>query len=1145
MKHFLPVLVVWMIAASTTLSAQAKPVSSNPWVFITEQDVQLKSKKQQIAQQYATARMDVMTMKKLLKEAPLWFTPEAESKTVELWLPMPDGTFEQFRIQYAPVMAPELAKKYPMIRSYAGIGIDDPTAYLRFDMTPKGFHASIFSAHRGTILIDPYSLEDIENYVVYDKKDYLQKQDWECFTTIEPDEKNMPDEGNVLSSKSSDCIFRSYSLALACTSEFAECNGDGTKEEVMATFDIIMTRVNGIFENEAAITMVMAPNTDKLIFINPEEDPFPAVPQERELEKYVREDIMKMNQRVCDDNLGFENYDIGHVFATTHGGQAEIGSVCSRKKARGVSGYFCYNIEAVNDYRLEIQVVAHEIGHQFGAKHTFSSCGENTITNSSVEPGSGSTIMSYAGTITTCYQEEYVKESPSEYADPYFHAKSLEEIHKYIQKAKYDCYDPLGINNNPPVVDAGIDYKIPILTPFVLKGSEMEDRADITYCWEQMDAWTRIDRLRLLSTNKTGALFRSFLPTTSPERYFPTMHAILNNDNVAKWEVLPSVNRTLNFRLTVRDNSHRYGCTGFDDMIVEVVGNSGPFVVTQPNTNVNWPACSQQIVNWDVANTDRGKVECKKVDILLSVDGGMTFSILVPETDNDGSETVIIPNNETAIARIMVRASDNIFFDVSNTNFVISPPLPSNIEWQNTIGGSSSDRLYSIQQTSDGGYILGGTSSSGISGDKTEDSQGGNDYWVVKLDASGQILWQNTIGGSYHDGLNSIQQTSDGGYILGGTSSSGISGDKTEESHTNNEYGDYWVVKLDASGVILWQNTIGGNWGGSLYSVQQTSDGGYILGGDSQSDASGDKTEESQGGSDYWVVKLDASGQILWQNTIGGSGGDHLYSVQQTSDEGYILGGYSSSNASGDKTENSQGDYDYWVVKLDASGVVLWQNTIGGSGEDDILHSIQQTSEDGYILGGYSDSSISGDKTESSRGTYDYWVVKLNDSGNILWQNTIGGNSRDRLYSIQQTRDGGYILGGDSRSDASDDKTENSQGVYDYWVVKLSPDNCYFPRNLGATTQEAPLSSNQNQNIENIESGELRVFPNPTTGTLELQTNLIINQVRIIDILGRTVEVETGDVREINMTFLPSDLYFLEVRFEGNKQREIVRVIKN
>ncbi|MFN8321029.1 MAG: T9SS type A sorting domain-containing protein [Chitinophagales bacterium] len=379
-----------------------------------------------------------------------------------------------------------------------------------------------------------------------------------------------------------------------------------------------------------------------------------------------------------------------------------------------------------------------------------------------------------------------------------------------------------------------------------------------------------------------------------------------------------------------------------------------------------------------------------------------------------------------------------LVFSCSLFTLLHSQPV---IEWQKTIGGSYEDKLTSIQQTADGGYILGGYSFSGISGDKTENSNGGDDYWVVKTDAAGNIQWQNTIGGDGIDELESIQQTTDGGYILGGYSESDISGDKTEDhGFTVLDQKDYWLIKIDAAGNIQWQNTIGGDGGDVLQSVQQTTDGGYILGGYSSANISYDKTENPMGGSDYWIVKTDALGNIQWQNTIGSSGAEELHSVQQTTDGGYILGGFSGSNISGDKTDNCNGGWDYWIVKTDAAGNIQWQNTIGG-GLEDRLSSIQQTSDGGYILGGISISNISGDKTENNTDTItytdDYWIVKTDSLGNILWENTIGGEGNDELKSVQQTTDGGYILGGYSESDISGDKTENSIGNGDYWVVKI------------------------------------------------------------------------------------------------------------
>ncbi|MBU1821505.1 MAG: PKD domain-containing protein, partial [Bacteroidetes bacterium] len=371
--------------------------------------------------------------------------------------------------------------------------------------------------------------------------------------------------------------------------------------------------------------------------------------------------------------------------------------------------------------------------------------------------------------------------------------------------------------------------------------------------------------------------------------------------------------------------------------------------------------------------------------------------------------------------------------------------------WDKSLGGSGSDVALSLAQTVDGGYVLGGVSNSVKSGEKSEDSRGGIDYWVVKLDANGNKLWDKTIGGSGNEILWSLVQTSDGGYVLGGGSESGKSGEKSEDSRGGQ---DYWVVKLDAEGNVLWDRTLGGSLFDDLKSIQQTTDGGYMLGGTSISGISGEKSEASRGSADYWVVKLDANGNKLWDKTLGGNSGEGFTSLRQTTDGGYVLGGTSPSNISGDKSEVSRNSYDYWVVKLDGEGNKLWDKTLGGGG-DDYLRSIQQTTDGGYVLGGESQHSIGWDKSEASRGNSDYWVVKLDANGTKQWDKTLGGNNEDFLYSLQQTTDGGYVLGGYSNSAISGDKSEASQGSYDYWVVKLG---CSIP-GFTVSSQQVCLST--------------------------------------------------------------------------------------
>ena len=380
------------------------------------------------------------------------------------------------------------------------------------------------------------------------------------------------------------------------------------------------------------------------------------------------------------------------------------------------------------------------------------------------------------------------------------------------------------------------------------------------------------------------------------------------------------------------------------------------------------------------------------------------------------------------------------------TNCKLYGQAPPDIEWQNTIGGDNYEYLYAVEQTTDGGYILGGESRSEMNGDKNETNHGSSatcDYWVVKLNSTGLIEWQNTIGGNGNDHLYSIKQTSDGGYILGGNSNSGINGDKTEACLGGAFYGDYWVVKLDSVGTIEWQNTIGGTDDDRLKSIIQTSDGGYLLGGYSESELGGDKTEPSNGLDDFWIIKLDSIGSIEWQNTIGGSGDDQTSSVLQNNEGNFIVAGLSESDISGDKTEGIVGGTayaDFWITELNDTGDLIWQKTIGGSSTDR-LKSIQQTTDGGYIMGGYSTSGISGDKSESNHGFGDYWIIKLNFLREIEWENTIGGSDIEELGEVEQTTDGGYILAGSSESAIGFDKTETNFGptnhADDYWIVKL------------------------------------------------------------------------------------------------------------
>ncbi len=367
-----------------------------------------------------------------------------------------------------------------------------------------------------------------------------------------------------------------------------------------------------------------------------------------------------------------------------------------------------------------------------------------------------------------------------------------------------------------------------------------------------------------------------------------------------------------------------------------------------------------------------------------------------------------------------------------NTSHTQNPLLK---KWDYRYGGTDLDRLRYFLQTKSGAFLIGGDSYSGIGGDKSQPNLGLNDYWIVKLDAAGNKLWDKNFGGTNSENLTCFDETIDGGFIIGGISQSGIGGDKTQPLWGNANDEDYWIVKIDSMGSKQWDRDLGGTHYDELLSIEQTTDGGYILGGISASDSTGDKTQPQWGYFDYWIIKLDSNGNKQWDKDIGGLALDQFSDMQQTNDGGYILAGYTYSGIGGDKTEPVWGSMDFWVVKLDSAGNKQWDKNYGTAGYDE-LSSVKLTNDGGYIIGGYTASGIGGDKTQISWGSSDYWMIKIDSNGNKQWDKDFGGTSADMLDNVIQTRDNGYLLSGISQSPMSGDKTENNLGSEQMWIVK-------------------------------------------------------------------------------------------------------------
>ncbi|MBZ0199412.1 MAG: T9SS type A sorting domain-containing protein [Ignavibacteriaceae bacterium] len=648
-------LIVGLAIFSSSLFAQ-----SELWKDVSESDIILKGEKLINPTEYRTVSLEVEAMKNLLDNAPMEYSSAGTNRPLLVTLPLPDGSFGRFLCVESPVMAPALALQYPEIKTYLGKGVDDKTATVRFDLTPHGFHAMILSAE-GNVFIDPHNKGDIKNYTVYYTKDF-QKQGVvkDCELLINKD--LVPEFDYINQSKSAPPTgpqLRTYRLALACTGEYATFHG-GTVALALAAMVTTVNRVDGVYETEVAVRMVLIANNDLIVYTNSSTDPYT---------NNNGSTMLGQNQTTIDNTIGSANYDIGHVVSTGGGGVAYLGVICTAGwKARGVTGSY----SPVGD-PFDIDYVAHEMGHQFGGNHSFNgtagSCsGGNRNAATAYEPGSGSTIMCYAG---ICSSNNLQSNS-----DPYFHTIGFDEIVNYTNLGSGNsCAVITATGNHAPVVTVPTGgFYIPKSTPFALTGSATDADNDVlTYSWEEFDLGPAGAPT---SPSGNAPIFRAFNPTTSPTRTFPKLSSLLNNASVIG-EILPTYARSLTFRLVARDNKPGAGGVNYASLAFQVDANSGPFLVTSPNTNVSWPGLSSQVVTWNVANTSASPVSCANVNILLSVDGGNTYPfVLAANTPNDGTETIVLPDNPCVTARVKVEAVGNVFFDISNTNFTIDQAIP-------------------------------------------------------------------------------------------------------------------------------------------------------------------------------------------------------------------------------------------------------------------------------------------------------------------------------------------------------------------------------------------------------------------------------------------------------------------------------------
>ncbi len=605
--------------------------------------------------------LDVNTLKNKLASSPKRDAKTSSNTIVSL--PDGDGNLENFFVYENSVMDLELAAKYPEIKSYVAIGIDNPRARAYFSNSPLGFKSMTLYPDQSAVFIEPVT-SDLNTYTIYKKSDKeTDLSQFECGIIDEPVLNNSQRKTSIsmLARGADDAKLRTFRLALSCTAEYAQFFG-GTKALALAGMNNTLTRINGVFERDFGVKLILIANNDIITYTDPLKDPY----SDSSIKSNWRSEL----KTTLNTAIGLANYDIGHLLGAnsinvSSGDAGCIGCVCTDFN-KG-AGYTSANPINFSGDRFDIDFVAHEMGHQLGANHTYSHVTESS-SGAQMEPGSGSTIMSYAGSTSKDVQN---------FSDAYFHAISIQQVTDNIKTKT--CAVAISTGNAIPAVNAGLDYSIPKGTPFLLTGSATDANTDdvLTYSWEEMDLGNATTTVPS-STATTGPLFRSYPPTTSAIRYFPNMTTVLAGSVTTSsieipTEVLAGVARTLNFRLTVRDNRANGSANNTDDMTITVDGNSGPFSVDSQNSAVSYKSGSTQTINWTVAGTNANGVNCATVDILLSTDGGKSFPItLLSGTPNNGSAIVAIPNIAGTTNRIMVKGTNQIFFDVNNTNFTIS-----------------------------------------------------------------------------------------------------------------------------------------------------------------------------------------------------------------------------------------------------------------------------------------------------------------------------------------------------------------------------------------------------------------------------------------------------------------------------------------
>ncbi|MCV3289316.1 M12 family metallo-peptidase [Aeromonas media] len=558
-----------------------------------------------------------------------------------LTLPLPDGKEVTFSLQPYDLLPADLAAKYPGIRTFKGHDEANPVETGRVDLGPQGFHA-MFSHQGRMVFVDP--LRNGEGYAVYYQQDAHSRLEEEVDRVIGSKADKLARQVLVDGNER-----KRYVIAISAAGEYTQYHG-GTVEAGLGAITTLLNRVNEVYQRDVAAEFQLASGNDTIIFTDAATDPF--FNGDDPSGSGLSDVDVNMQVQAVAQTQGLGAFDIGHVVNTGGGGLAGLGVLCTADKSAGMTG----SSNPVGD-AFFIDYVAHEIGHQFGADHTFNgttgSCGGgNREASQAWEPGSGSSIMAYAG---ICGEEDLQANSL-----PYFHSKSIEQMRAHMATVS-SCGTTQSLTNNAPQVAAGNDHVIPANTPFVLKGAGTDlDNDALSYTWEQIDLGTESFSVASMVDDGSRPLFRFVAPTSVPERTLPSLTSLLTN-TLAKGEAWPATNRELNFRLTARDGK---GGVSSDDMKIQVVNTGKAFALTSPLVTP-LAAGQTQTIDWDVAGTNAAPINCSKVDLYMTRDEGVNWTLLAGGQPNSGSASVAIPAGSDGTARLKVACSDNLFFAIS------------------------------------------------------------------------------------------------------------------------------------------------------------------------------------------------------------------------------------------------------------------------------------------------------------------------------------------------------------------------------------------------------------------------------------------------------------------------------------------------